>query len=104
MKGAPRSSQFDDVYFSVDDGLAETRHVFMQGNDLPHFWQEKGAAGAQDFVIAETGFGTGLNFLCAWKEFCETAPLKMRRFNEWMRGSTVDSMSAFCDCEIARIK
>ena len=78
MKGAPRSSQFDDVYFSVDDGLAETRHVFMQGNDLPHFWQEKGAAGAQDFVIAETGFGTGLNFLCAWKEFCETAPLKMR--------------------------
>lgn len=78
MKGAPRSSQFDDVYFSVDDGLAETRHVFMQGNDLPHFWQEKGGTSAQDFVIAETGFGTGLNFLCAWKEFSETAPSDMR--------------------------
>ncbi|MAZ76361.1 MAG: bifunctional tRNA (5-methylaminomethyl-2-thiouridine)(34)-methyltransferase MnmD/FAD-dependent 5-carboxymethylaminomethyl-2-thiouridine(34) oxidoreductase MnmC [Micavibrio sp.] len=73
MKGAPRSDQFDDIYFSAQDGLAETRHVFMQGNGLPDFWQDK-----PTFTIAETGFGTGLNFLCAWKEFVETADPSQR--------------------------
>ncbi len=63
-----RSQQFDDVYFSVDDGMAETNHVFLNGNDLPNAWQ-----GCDVFTIAETGFGTGLNFLCAWKLFEETA-------------------------------
>lgn len=72
MKGAPTSTQFDDIYFSADDGLAETRHVFMQGNDLPAKWQ--GNTGINPpFVIAETGFGTGLNFLCAWQEFDQSA-------------------------------
>lgn len=65
----PRSQQFDDVYFSADDGLAETRHVFVEGNGLPGRWQ-----GRDRFTIAETGFGTGLNFLAAWKLFDETAP------------------------------
>ncbi len=64
MKGAPRSDQFDDIYFSTNDGLAETKHVFLDGNDLPAAWQ-----GRDSFVIAETGFGTGLNFLSAWKLF-----------------------------------
>jgi tRNA 5-methylaminomethyl-2-thiouridine biosynthesis bifunctional protein len=68
MKGAPRSDQFDDIYFSAEDGLAETQHVFIQGNDLPRAW-----AGKNSFVICETGFGTGLNFLTAWKLFDETA-------------------------------
>ena len=68
MKGAPRSSQFDDIYFSAEDGLAETRHVFFNGNDLPHAWE-----GKDSFTIAETGFGTGLNFLAVWKLFEENA-------------------------------
>ena len=68
MKGAPRSEQFDDVYFSVDNGFAETQHVFLQGNNLPAAWQ-----GKQRFTIAETGFGTGLNFLCTWKLFTENS-------------------------------
>lgn len=68
MKGAPRSKQFDDVYFSADDGLAETQHVFLKGNNLPEAWQDKSR-----FVVAETGFGTGLNFLATWKLFEETA-------------------------------
>lgn len=63
-----RSRQFDDVYFSADDGMAETRHVFMNGNDLPAAW-----ADVRRFTIAETGFGTGLNFLSAWKLFEATA-------------------------------
>ena len=63
-----RSKQFDDVYFSKEDGLAETRHVFLEGNGLPDAWVDK-----EKFVIAETGFGTGLNFLAAWQLFEETA-------------------------------
>lgn len=67
MKDVPRSNRFDDVYFSVEDGFCETYHVFLQGNDLPNAWQDK-----DQFVICETGFGTGLNFLSAWKLFEET--------------------------------
>ena len=55
----PVSTRFDDPYFSIHDGLAETRHVFLAGNDLP-------ARFADGFHIAELGFGTGLNFLTTW--------------------------------------
>jgi tRNA U34 5-methylaminomethyl-2-thiouridine-forming methyltransferase MnmC len=55
----PVSRQFDDPYYSLDDGLAETRHVFLQGNDLP-------ARFGTPLHIAELGFGTGLNSLVAW--------------------------------------
>lgn len=62
------SKQFDDIYFSREDGVAESRFVFLQGNNLPERWAEK-----PHFTIAETGFGTGLNFLLTWKLFEETA-------------------------------
>lgn len=68
MTDAPRSRQFDDIYFSPDDGLAETRHVFLKNNNLPESW-----SGKRRFTIAETGFGTGLNFLAAWSLFDATA-------------------------------
>lgn len=55
----PVSVRFDDPYFSLDNGLAETRHVFLDGNDLP-------ARFVDGFAIAELGFGTGLNFLTTW--------------------------------------
>jgi tRNA 5-methylaminomethyl-2-thiouridine biosynthesis bifunctional protein len=71
-----KSKQFDDVYFSAEDGLAETHHVFLKGNGLPEAWQGQGAKKAR-FVIAETGFGTGLNFLAVWKLFEETASAGM---------------------------
>ncbi len=58
MTDVPRSERFDDVYFSVQDGLAESRHVFLDGNNLPYAWQ-----GKEKITICETGFGTGLNFL-----------------------------------------
>ncbi len=58
--GAPISVRFDDPYFSVNDGLAEARHVFLGGNGLP----ERVCEG---FHIAELGFGSGLNLLAAWK-------------------------------------
>jgi tRNA U34 5-methylaminomethyl-2-thiouridine-forming methyltransferase MnmC len=55
----PVSVRFDDPYFSLDDGLSETAHVFLAGNDLP-------ARFGGDFQIGELGFGTGLNFLVTW--------------------------------------
>ena len=67
MPDVPRSSQFDDIYFSKEDGLAETRHVFLEGNNLPNAWQDKA-----QFTIFEAGFGTGLNFFATWKLFEET--------------------------------
>ena len=60
--GTPYSPRYDDVYHSVEGGLAEARHVFLGGNDLPGAW-----AGRRQFVILETGFGQGLNFLATWQ-------------------------------------
>ena len=57
--GVPIAAAFDDPYYSLDNGLAETEHVFLTGNDLP-------ARFGGDFHIAELGFGTGLNFLVTW--------------------------------------
>jgi len=55
---APRSGRFGDVYFSAEDGLAESRAVFLEGCGLPDTWQ-----GRSDFTVAELGFGTGLNIV-----------------------------------------
>ncbi|MBU0800633.1 MAG: tRNA (5-methylaminomethyl-2-thiouridine)(34)-methyltransferase MnmD, partial [Alphaproteobacteria bacterium] len=63
---SPHSTMFDDIYFSPDDGPAETNHVFLQGNNLPARW-----AGRDVFTVAELGFGTGLNFLLTAKLFME---------------------------------
>lgn len=66
--GTPVADHFDDVYFSNDSGIDETQHVFICGNDLASRWQ---GWSSPCFVIAETGFGTGLNFLVAMREFNE---------------------------------
>ncbi len=61
--GVPVSTRFDDPYYSLENGLAETRHVFLAGNDLP-------ARFAEGFHVAELGFGSGLNLLAtldAWR-------------------------------------
>ena len=60
----PFSIQFDDPYYSADNGLAETQHVFLSGNGLPERF-------SPNFQIAELGFGTGLNLLvalAAWRK------------------------------------
>ncbi len=66
--GTPVADHFDDVYFSNDSGIDETQHVFVAGNDLAERWQQWRNP---TFVIAETGFGTGLNFLVAMRAFNE---------------------------------
>jgi tRNA 5-methylaminomethyl-2-thiouridine biosynthesis bifunctional protein len=70
--GQPRSATHGDVYYSTEDGLAETRHVFIGQNDLADRWAE--LEPCDDFVIGETGFGTGLNFLAAWRLWRDAAP------------------------------
>jgi tRNA 5-methylaminomethyl-2-thiouridine biosynthesis bifunctional protein len=70
-QGNPHSRAFSDVYFSTQSGLEETRHVFLVQNDLRHRFSELPAGGR--LIIGETGFGTGLNFLCAWQLFEECA-------------------------------
>lgn len=61
----PISTEFDDVYFSRAGGPAETQYVFIDGNHLTERWAQ--LKPGQSFVIAETGFGTGLNFLVTWQ-------------------------------------
>lgn len=70
--GQPVSSEFDDVYFSKNSGIDETRFVFLHHNHLPERWRT--LADDAVFTIAETGFGTGLNFLAAWQMWREHAP------------------------------
>ncbi|MDO6747371.1 bifunctional tRNA (5-methylaminomethyl-2-thiouridine)(34)-methyltransferase MnmD/FAD-dependent 5-carboxymethylaminomethyl-2-thiouridine(34) oxidoreductase MnmC [Gilvimarinus sp. 1_MG-2023] len=73
--GQPTSSHFGDVYFSRHNGLAETRHVFLASNQLTERFAQLGQnAAPKHFTIAETGFGTGLNFLAAWQLWLEQAP------------------------------
>ena len=66
-QGRPHSRVFDDVYFSDKSGLEETRYVFIEQNALAERFAALPADGL--LVIGETGFGTGLNFLCAWQLF-----------------------------------
>lgn len=71
--GTPTSNQFDDIYFSPSDGLAEAETVFLDGIGAPDCW-----AGRSVFTIGETGFGTGLNFLLTWQRWRQTAPAGSR--------------------------
>ena len=72
----PVARAFDDPYFSLEDGLAETRHVFLAGNDLPNRFRP-------GFHIAELGFGTGLNAVAAldaWNNARIEGPLRFTSF------------------------
>jgi tRNA U34 5-methylaminomethyl-2-thiouridine-forming methyltransferase MnmC len=108
----PISTRFDDPYFSLAGGLAESRHVFLRGNALPERMHD-------GFHIAELGFGTGLNLLVtalsmagsaaritytsfeaypmtsedmarALGAFPETAPLRDDLVRQWRLGMRID--------------
>ena len=63
--GAAYSDRFKEHYFSDSNGLLESRHVFIEGNNLIERFNTSSDICARTFTIAETGFGAGLNFLCA---------------------------------------
>ncbi len=72
----PVARTFDDPYFSLGDGLAETRHVFLSGNGLPERFRP-------GLHVAELGFGTGLNLLATWAAWLESGaegPLRFTSF------------------------
>lgn len=72
----PVSRAFDDPFYSLENGLEETRHVFLAGNDLP-------ARFKPGFHIAELGFGTGLNLVAAalaWEAAGIDGPLTFTSF------------------------
>lgn len=58
----PFSPEFDDIYFNADDPVGQSEYVFNSVFD--EFWEKK-----SEFNVLETGFGAGLNFLCAFKRF-----------------------------------
>ncbi len=63
----PRSERFGDVYYSTTDGLQESRHVFLHGNDLVERLTKLADTPGTCFTVGETGFGTGLNVLALWQ-------------------------------------
>ena len=69
--GEPSSDNFDDVYFSSECGLEETRYVFLKHNRLLETFQA--LKPNETLCIAETGFGTGLNFLAVWAAWAAKA-------------------------------
>lgn len=73
--GTPVSEAYGDVYHSSAGGLGQARHVFLSGNRLPARWQ-----GREMFVILETGFGLGLNFLATWQAW-EEDPQRAQRLH-----------------------
>ena len=79
----PVSVRFDDPYYSLENGLAETEHVFMAGNDLPARFRNQ-------FHIAELGFGTGLNLLVAlraWRRTQQSGALLYTSFEAFAMSS-----------------
>jgi len=71
----PYSAAFGDVYHSTGGGPAQARHVFLAGNALPERWAQR-----ERFVILETGFGFGLNFLATWQAW-KRDPSRCRRLH-----------------------
>lgn len=93
----PVSTRFDDPYFSRENGLAETRHVFLAGNDLPERF-------CDGFHVAELGFGAGLNLLAtlkAWRDAGAPGVLRYTSFEAFPMAADdmIRAMAAFPDLQ-----
>jgi tRNA 5-methylaminomethyl-2-thiouridine biosynthesis bifunctional protein len=96
--GTPVAPAYGDVYHPRGGALAQARHVFLAGNGLPARWAQR-----RRFVILETGFGLGNNFLATWEAWCaapqrgellqfisiEQHPLRREDLIEFHRGSAL---------------
>lgn len=93
--GVPVSRQFDDPFYSLEDGLSESRHVFLSGNGLPERFRP-------GFHIAEIGFGTGLNLFAAlqsWQASGQPGRLRYTGFEAYplTAGEMRTALAAFPD-------
>lgn len=77
-QGLPFSIQYNDIYHSKACGIEQSRYVFIDGNNLIDRWHSWSQEQATLFTIAETGFGTGLNFLLSWHLWEQYAPKTCR--------------------------
>jgi tRNA 5-methylaminomethyl-2-thiouridine biosynthesis bifunctional protein len=73
--GTPRSREHDDIYHPRSGALAQARHVFIDGDALATRWRSK-----ERFVVLETGFGLGNNFLATWAAWRDD-PARCRRLH-----------------------
>ena len=73
--GTPFSARYGDVYHTTAGGLQQAQEVFLAGNRLPERWQSR-----RRFVVLETGFGLGLNFLATWAAW-RADPLRCDRLH-----------------------
>lgn len=69
----PISPEFDDIYYAKENGLEESRYVFLEHNHFPEIWSKSG-----HLQVAELGFGTGLNYLSCLQSFIDHAPRTTR--------------------------
>ena len=67
--GSPYSEAFDDIYFDTESGFLQSEQVFVKGNDIA----QRLISSSAEFTIAETGFGTGLNFILTMATYAELA-------------------------------
>jgi tRNA 5-methylaminomethyl-2-thiouridine biosynthesis bifunctional protein len=74
-QGVPHAPDFGDVYHARAGAMAQSRHVFLQGNGLPGRWQRQAR-----FTVLETGFGLGNNFLATWDAW-RTDPQRCARLH-----------------------
>ena len=73
--GTPYSAAYGDLYHSAGGGPAQAHHVFLAGNGLPGRWAHR-----ERFVVLESGFGMGLNFLVTWRAWKDD-PARCRRLH-----------------------
>ena len=69
------SGLYDDIYFSSENGYAETMAVFITPTELPQRMTSR-----KGISVAELGFGSGLNFCATLAQFRQLAPAHARLY------------------------
>ncbi|MGO1461627.1 MAG: FAD-dependent 5-carboxymethylaminomethyl-2-thiouridine(34) oxidoreductase MnmC [Oleiphilaceae bacterium] len=72
QNGVPEFKRVGQAGFSPKNALEGFRYGFIEHNDLPARFSA--VPEAESFVIAEAGFGMGLNFLATWQAWQDWGP------------------------------
>jgi tRNA 5-methylaminomethyl-2-thiouridine biosynthesis bifunctional protein len=72
--GSPFSYRFNDIYFDTQSGYQQSKEIFIDGNNIIHCFLKEN----DTITIAETGFGTGLNFLLTLQAYEEARTLSKK--------------------------